>query len=263
MGTLTTIDEDILYIRDEPVPSRAARRMIRALALISASLVLALVAWVSFTAIEHAVRASRKAKCADQIRQLGLALHEYQESHGRFPAPTLSRADGTKLLSWRVAILPYLGYKALYECFHLDESWDSPHNRTLIEEMPAVFSCPEGPRRRSGKTSYVVIVGPETDAYSVNTPFEPARGADIRHITDGTSGTILALEAEAPVLWTKPDDVYWTKGAELPRLASPHAGGSHAVFADGVTKFLKSSIESKTLEALLTINGGEVISGSG
>jgi hypothetical protein len=263
METLTTIDEDILYITDQPLPSRAARRMIRALGWIGASLVLALVVWVSFTAIEHAVRASRKTRCSGQIRQLGLALCEYQESHGRFPAPALSRGNGTKLLSWRVAILPQLGYKALYERFHLDESWDSPHNQTLIHEMPAVFACPEGPRRQSGKTSYVVVVGPETDTYSVNTPFEPARGADIRHITDGTSNTILALEINAPVLWTKPDDVHWTKGAALPHLASPHTGGSHAVFADGADRFLKSSIEPRIFEAILTINGGEVISGSG
>ena len=68
-------------------------------------------------------------------------------------------------------------------------------------------------------TPYLVVVGPETDAYSVNTPFEPTRGADIRHITDGTSGTILVLETDTPVPWTKPDD-----SALDQRLASPARG---------------------------------------
>jgi hypothetical protein len=263
METFTTIDNDILYITDQPVPARAARRISRVLTWIGASLAAALVVGVSFTAIERAVRESRKTKCADQIRLLGGALQEYEASHGQFPAPAFTRGDGTKLLSWRVAILPQLGCKALYERFHLDESWDSPHNRSLIQEMPAVFGCPAGPWRQAGETSYVVVVGPETDAYSVNTPFEPTRGADIRHITDGTSGTILVLETDKQIPWTKPDDVQWTKGAPLPHLASPHAGGSHAVFVDGATRFLKSTIEPRTFEAILTINGGEVLSGSG
>jgi hypothetical protein len=166
-------------------------------------------------------------------------------------------------LSWRVAILPQLGHQALYERFHLDEPWDSPHNRSLLAEMPQVFACPGGPSRRSGKTSYLVVVGPETDTYSINTPFEPTRGADIRHITDGLSNTILVLETDVAVPWTKPDDLRWTKGEPLPRVASAHAGGSHVVFADTAIRFIKSTIEPRILEAILTINGGEVLSGSG
>ena len=162
-----------------------------------------------------------------------------------------------------MAILPQLGYDALYERFHLDEPWDSPHNRPLLALMPPEFACPGGPARRTGKTSYLVVVGPETDAYSINTPFEPTRGADIRHITDGPSGTILVLETDAPVPWTKPDDLHWTKGEPLPRVASPHAGGSHAVFADGASRFIIATIEPNTLQAILTINGGEVVSGRG
>ena len=92
---------------------------------------------------------------------------------------------------------------------------------------------------------------------------EPAHGTDTRHITDGSSQTILVLETDTPVPWTKPDDLKWTKGEPVPRLASPHAGGAHAVFADGSIRFLRSTIEPQRLEAILTINGGEVLSGSG
>ena len=132
--------------------------------------------------------------------------------------------DGAKLLSWRVAILPQMGYQSLYDRFHLDEPWDSPRNRSLLAEMPRQFACPGGSGQRAGKTGYLVIVGPETDAYSTNTPFEPTRGADIRHITDGTSQTILVFETDVMIPWTKPDDLQWVKGGPLPRVASPHAG---------------------------------------
>ena len=117
--------------------------------------------------------------------------------------------------------------------------------------------------RRSGKTSYLVVVGPETDEYSVNTPFEPTRGADIRHITDGSSSTLLVLETDTQVPWTKPDDLQWTKGEPLPRVASSHSGGSNVVFADGASRFIKSTIEPSTFGAILTINGHEVLSGTG
>ncbi len=61
-------------------------------------------------------------------------------------------------------------------------------------------------------------------------------------MTDGTSNTVLVLETDTLVPWTKPDDLRWERDGPLPRLASPHAGGANVVFADGSTRFLKSSI---------------------
>jgi prepilin-type processing-associated H-X9-DG protein len=154
-----------------------------------------------------------------------------------------------------------MGYRSLYERFRLDEPWDSPHNRALLAEMPREFGCPAGPTQRAGQTGYRVIVGPENDAYSINTAFGPTRGADIRHFTDGTSNTILVLETDSFVPWTKPDDLHWSKGGPLPRLGSPHPNGAHALFADGATKFLTAPIRPEILLALITMNGGEVIGG--
>ena len=174
--------------------------------------------------------------------QIGRALHEYHEVQGHLPAPALADRDGKPLLSWRVAILPQLGYQSLYERFHLDEPWDSPHNLALLREMPKEFACPGGPGRRAGQTGYLVVVGPKTEVGSVNTPFEPTRGADFSEFFDGTSNTALVIETDALVPWTKPEDLRWTPGGPLPRLASPHAGGAHVLFADGSARFLKSSI---------------------
>ena len=158
-------------------------------------------------------------------------------------------------------ILPQLGYASLFERFRLDEPWDSPHNISLLDQMPREFACPGGAARRSGQTGYVVVVGPATDQFSVNTPFEPTQGADIRHITDGSSQTVLILETNHLIPWTKPDDLTWAPGEPPPVLASPHAGGAHVVFADVAVRFLKKTIDPRTFAAILTINGSEVISG--
>ena len=107
-----------------------------------------------------------------------------------------------------------------------------------------------------------MIVGPVTEFGSVNTAFEPTRGVDVREFTDGTSNTVLVIETDTQIPWTKPDDLHWAPGGPLPKMASLHAGGTHALFADGRTKFLKRTIEPRILVGLLTMNGNEVLSSS-
>jgi prepilin-type processing-associated H-X9-DG protein len=254
-----TIDE-VLIILDDTAPARPARRRRRLISWIVGASILAPLIWMAYSALRDAFHESWRSQCAGNLRRLGAAMMEYQDARGQLPAPALKGSEGRRLLSWRVAILPQLGYQSLYERFHLDEPWDSPHNRALLAEMPPEFGCTAGSGRRAGETGYLVIVGPQIDDYSVNTPFDPTRGADIREITDGTSNTILILETDAAVPWTKPEELEWIKGGPLPRLASPHDGGAHALFADGTTRFLKQSIDLNIFTGLLTINGGEVLS---
>jgi hypothetical protein len=210
------------------------------------------------SAIIDSVRETQRKQCSDRLTRIGLTLHEYHNAHNHFPAPAIFSSEGSPLLSWRVAILPYLGYRSLYERFHLDEPWDSAHNRALIAEMPREYACPVGPARTTGQTPYQVVVGPTIDSYSINTAFDSTRGVDLREITDGTSNTVLVFEADTPVPWTKPDDLRWTPDGPLPRLAGNHAGGTHALLADGATRFLRSTIRPDILRAVLTVNGGEI-----
>jgi prepilin-type processing-associated H-X9-DG protein len=262
MTALTSTDEDILYISDEPPQRPVAakgRRLGRWLAMAA---VVALTTALTVPVFVGNARQMRVEQCARQLTRLGQALDRYQDAHGHFPAPAIVGPGGAPLLSWRVAILPSLGYESLYTRFRLDEPWDSPHNLALLSEMPAEFVCPSGPGRRRGQTGYLVVVGPATDFGSVNTPFEPTRGADIREITDGTSNTVLVFETSATVPWTRPDDLNWAPGGPPPRVESPHAGGAHVLFADGRPRFLKPNMNINTLVALLTMNGNEVLSSS-
>jgi hypothetical protein len=257
MQTLALIGEEILFIADEPMSRAPASRRWRVFRWLVAAGIAAVVVIVLGLGAVKAVRQSWCDQCAGRLRRLGQAMHAYHEAHGHFPAPALARSDGSPLLSWRVALLPHLGYRSLYERFHLDEPWDSPHNRALVAEMPPEFACPGGEGQSAGRTGYRVIVGPDTDLGSVNTPFERGRGVDLREITDGASNTILVIETAEQIPWTKADDLQWSPGGPLPALASPHPGGSHVVTAAGSTKFLKSTINPASLLSGLTINGGE------
>jgi len=261
MSSITSRSDGIYFIETDQAPAqrsvsspRTARWLRRAVvALVVGPFVVGIASGVI-----NSVRETQRKQCADRLTTIGLALHKYHDRHGHFPAPAVSRDSGSPLLSWRVAILPYLGYQSLYQRFRLDEPWDSAHNRPLLAEMPPAFACPAGLARTTGQTPYQVVVGPTIDSYSVNTPFDSARGVDLREITDGTAATVLVFEADTTVPWTKPDDLRWSPGGPLPRLASNHTGGTHVLLADGGTRFLNSTMRGDWLRAILTVNGGEV-----
>lgn len=209
-------------------------------------------------AVQSAREAARRAQCTNNLKQMGLAMHNYASTYGdRFPN-SIRAEDGKPLLSWRVAILPFMEQQGLYQEFHLDEPWDSEHNKTLIDKMPKFYECPTRPAPESGLTFYRGFRGKQNGASAI---FEDPKGTSFRDVLDGLSNTILVVEAKEAVPWTKPDDIELPKDAPVLRdkIGSSHPGGFSALLADGSVKFLKLTINPETLLKLLTINGNEVI----
>jgi prepilin-type processing-associated H-X9-DG protein len=263
MDMLISLGDEVVVVWADSTPACRARRSrwfacrwwLTASWLAMVGTALAVVCWSAI----NGARESHRAQCAEHLKILGRAMAEYQEKNGHFPPPAIGSRN-RPLLSWRVALLPYLGYQSLYVRFHLDEPWHSPHNRALLAAMPPEFGCPSAPGRRQGRTTYMVVVGPITEFGSVNTPFQPSRGVDIREMTDGASNTVLVFETNTLVPWTKPDDLSWAPGEPVPKLESPHSGGTHILLADGSTRFIKLTMAPNILVGLLTMNGGEVLS---
>src|SRR5882724_3710147 len=106
-------------------------------------------------------------------------MHNFHSTNSRFPADVRGKG-GKPLLSWRVQILPFLEQQALFTEFHLDEPWDSPHNKALLERMPATFAVPSTPAD-PGMTFYRGFSGKQT----IFDPTAP-KGVAIQGITDGT-----------------------------------------------------------------------------
>ena len=79
-----------------------------------------------------------RQKSEHHMRSILVAFHNYNSANAHFPPAAIYGSDGGPKLSWRVAILPYLGEGALFEEFHMNEPWDSPHNKALIGRMPEV-----------------------------------------------------------------------------------------------------------------------------
>ena len=197
--------------------------------------------------------AQNRAQSVNNLKMIALAMHNYAASakDGRFP-PAAIRKDGKPLLSWRVAVLPYLDQKDLYDKFHLNEPWNSPHNKTLLNKMPDVYAPVDRVDEPRISTYYQVFTGP-------GALFEDKRGPRIVDVTDGTSNTLMIAEAGSPVPWTKPDDISFDKTKPLPKLGRQFHDGFHTAFADGSVRFLSSKTNPNILRALITRSGGEVI----
>jgi prepilin-type processing-associated H-X9-DG protein len=204
-------------------------------------------------AVQAARESARRMQAANNLKQIGLGMHNYHTTYNRFPGPAITNDQDERLLSWRVAILPFIEQQALYEQFHLDEPWDSDHNIKLLDKMPAVYAEPSLPLP-PGMTVMHAAVG---DGLAL----QHDRDNRIADMTDGTSNTILAVEADgsAAVEWTKPADVEIDMEAPLRKMGHAHPGGFQVLFGDGSVHFISHAIDQELFRSLLTRGGGEVV----
>ncbi|WP_417746235.1 DUF1559 domain-containing protein [Rosistilla oblonga] len=203
-------------------------------------------------AVQAAREAARRMSCSNNLKQLALAVHNYHSVYKKLPSNIVDK-QGKPLLSWRVALLPYLEQNELYSQFRLDEPWNSAHNLPLAERMPALFACPSGPQL-PGKTAYQIPLGENLSMLSDNPLL-------FRDIIDGTSNTVMMVETspELAVDWTAPED--WTYDANDPLggLGGHHPGGFHVSMLDGSVRFVTLEIDPELWYKLLTRNGREVV----
>ena len=202
-------------------------------------------------------RARERMESSNNLKQFALAMHSFHSVHSRFPSPVGVAEDDKEakpLLSWRVHILPYLEQQNLYDSFKLDEPWDSEHNKRLIEKMPKIFAAPGAKSAEEYKTVYLLPRG-EGTGFSDNKP------VSIAQIRDGTSNTIMIVEAsnDDAVIWTKPDDKVIDAMEPIAGLVGLRQDGFICAFFDGSVHFMKKDIDKKTLQALFTRSGGEAV----
>jgi hypothetical protein len=182
--------------------------------------------------------AAQRTMSQNNLKQLCLALWSYHDAMKGFPAPAITSQQGKPLLSWRVAILPYLSEGALYNEFKLDEPWDSKHNLKLLTRMPRMFAAPEvlkgdaASLSAKGMTFYQGVVGK-------GAAFEPGRRLRFPDFADGTSQIIMLVEAATPVPWTKPEDVAYAAKGPAPKLGGLFEAVVHVALADGGVRAIR------------------------
>jgi hypothetical protein len=199
----------------------------------------------------------------ENLKRLMLAMHNYHDLHGHFPAATVIGADGKTPHSWRVALLPYIegpggSYQALFNQYKMDEPWDGPNNRKLLDQMPAVFRT-AGDDGASTITRVFAVTG-------LGTIFDRSEGTKISEISDGSSMTIALIETKKvvgektiDVPWMKPEDIELDPKKPLQKFGVKPDQGFLAALADGSVRILPAETPEETLRKLLTRAGKEVV----
>ncbi|MBW3597162.1 MAG: DUF1559 domain-containing protein [Planctomycetes bacterium] len=193
--------------------------------------------------------ADRRARSVASLLKISQALEAYLAERDFFPSG--SRRGNTPLLSWRVELLPALGYESLYKEFRRSEPWDSPHNKKLIPRIPAEFQSPE---RFDACTNYLAPAGRMT-------VLDGIEGVERGGFADGVRDTILVVEAndELATPWTRPNE--WSFDETAPRrgLGALREGGFLAALGGGEVVLVPASLSDAEVRALFTIAGGEKI----
>ena len=196
--------------------------------------------------------AQRRQMTLDHLQRISQALEAYAAREGSYPPRAIYSTAGQPLLSWRVHLLPQLGYESLYAQFHLDEPWDSPHNQMLAEQIPSVYQSPE---RCDKRTNYLLPC-------ASTTAFHGPQVKPSRRWEDGATSTVILVEADdaLAVLWTEPRDLDFQSATPRAGLSKLRGDGFFAVFGGGRLSRIPPEVDDRTLRALFTIDGGETVS---
>jgi hypothetical protein len=228
-----------------------------------------------YLAVQKVRGGAARMAVSNNLKQIGIAFHGHHDDTGGLPPAAITDRDGKPLLSWRVAILPYLGEHDLYREFKLDEPWDGPNNKELLGRMPRVYAHPGVPTKE-GHTHYRIFVGPRTmwPCSGRPVPYQPRRtnwpvGKDglfchpsrynLRTIPDGTMDTILAVEAEEAVPWTKPEELEYDRDGPLPALGRRGDHFFQVVMFDGSVRGRSRKTDEQTLRWLIEPDDGNAI----
>ena len=221
-------------------------------------------------ATQSAREAARRSQCVNNLKQIGIALHNYHDTYKQFPPAVIGPSDvpPERQFSWMVAILPFLEQGALYDALRLDLPWDHPHNASLLQISPQTLLCPSDPApgaTQEGylRTSYVAVTGADMNygPGDLRGVIGLDRGLSTAEITDGTSNTIMVAEVTDGGPWfaggtgTARRIDSWIEN----KAWSHHPGGGNFLLADGSVQFMTSTTDLQTLRHMATAQGMEII----
>ncbi|QDU09945.1 DUF1559 domain-containing protein [Gimesia aquarii] len=182
--------------------SSSGRRERHGFTLIELLVVIAIIAILIallLPAVQQAREAARRSTCKNQLKQIGLALHNYHETHRIFPQGGYGQSIGSGTgsstannvsMSFLVMILPFVDQAPLYQTFNLNRGYAFSDNRQACLNVPPVYHCPSSNKTKSTHTSEVFNSTPTFASHYVGN-MGPVG-------TNATSSAPYPLECENP-----------------------------------------------------------------
>jgi len=231
-------------------------------------------------AVQQVREAARRISCANNLRQIGLALHSHHSAKGEFPIGTVEFRlfdPSKRQLAWSAFLLPYMEQDNIFKMLDLNLAFDDPRNALGASSIISTYVCPSSLRGESlvrgrGPSDYGGIFGE-----IITSPNNPPKGTmlidqaiSINEVTDGTSNTLIVAED------SRSPDAQWINGRNIfdqafpinqvpigigieNEIRSEHPLGANGVFCDGSVRFLNESTSALTLAAICTRARGEVV----
>lgn len=254
-----------------------SRSSLPAVPVASSSATMPVLVALLLPAVQQAREAARRTQSKNNLKQIGLSLHNYHDVYNRLPRGTVENADlkPEERLSWMVETLPFIEQQALYNVMDRKKGWKDDANENAVAATIMVYQHPSvvaKPLERGAATHYVGISGYGKD--SATLPVNHARAgvfgydrvARFRDVLDGTSNTMAVAEGHG-------DFGPWAAGGQATirgftkkpyikgpdGIGGPSAGGCNVLMLDGSVRFLSENIDPTVVEGLSTINGREVI----
>ena len=194
-------------------------------------------------AVQAGREAARRMQCANNMKQIALALHNYHAQYKSLPPAYTTDENGNKLHSWRTLILPYLEQQPLYSSIDLSKPWNDPVNQKYSEVVIPTYRCPS----QDIPANQTVYLAPSAPG----TAFPGSEAISFGDITDGLANTILVVEVNQShaVNWMEPTDISPNDFVKMVtatgRVRTPHTGGRNVTNADGSVMFWSDASLSK------------------
>ncbi|UUO07482.1 DUF1559 domain-containing protein [Blastopirellula sp. J2-11] len=184
--------------------STNSARRIRAFTLVELLVVIAIIGVLIallLPAVQQAREAARRLQCTNNMKQTGLALHNYHDTFLCFPYTYTNDSA-----NWAVAILPQLESGNLEDLYDYDLAWDDGVNLDLATQMPKAYECPSNPSAgnvlsdNGFQTTDYSVLRNATDWDTKQSLFQGG-AKKMRDITDGTTNTCMTYESAGRADW--------------------------------------------------------------
>ena len=241
-------------------------------------------------AVQRARESGRALQCTNNLKQMGVALTNYEQAKKRFPPG--NDQIGSRLHACSSFILPFLEQSAVSDRIDYTKPWDDPTgNLARVDITIPTYVCPSGVKMFPGKQDYGGILGayirPTGEAISPLTTRDEHSGilyatdsdyklaATAASVSDGLSRTLLVAEAADREMAGSADDhahgdACWACGnncfplnsrvindPSVDGFRSTHVGGLNSLYGDGHVSFLSDRLDVRVLIAISTRAGGE------